>query len=1084
MEAAAARSGHELLIFLATSGQFGANRWVLSAAEAAMGMQTWGRSMCQKRVPVIQRLQSSEMDDYDRRTGPSSTQRRAAEPEPTDRAGHGRPPGSAQPTLASAAFALQRSLGNRAAGTLIQSLARAKGKKAKPPAKPVAIGCTVDNDGTIHTVDGTTVIGFRDSDGTAYATPSGKAPAVAQLGTLQTPDGHQAGVVTLLEVVLAATSGATTFSPKKKGRTLGVLADGSHLDAIVMRSGFPVQPADMPASVKAAVKTGTRLTLQGARTSVWRLVDFPSKDRKTITPTWVQSNHDRKEFEDRRNEIGKERDKLPSDLAGRIEDDLDIMAMVSIIEGPWSSKSPSWDKEASLGVFQWGAEKAKTATTSSSLGGFYKTLEARSKEASKTAAADRSETDQFYIDAWQEATDAGLSISGDKLQIGGKDATGGEVETALATPMGTGKLRSYQLVAAKDWLDDLRSKTVRPMTYGATMLHSGFSAKGPTITDGDRSIVITQPSWATTVGAVCSSKKALALMANLLVNRPAWVNTVVWRTLAPDDAQTQASTLVSKLKAAQDAAEAAVAAPAGSNNKKKKPKKKPKITSSNAADAASYKALQELVFPRTQANLTQTKLIERLFTISLEMYRIENTTPTAEERAKRLVTTDVIDAGASVVNLQRKAGTSAAPSSKAAASTLMRRTPKRAATAPQAYDDPSFRDAPSGVTIGPSALPAGTTTADAGTARIKDGMVGGVDRVVLDGLPGKMDDSWHGADADHISGVSEGKKGKRGRAIAAIPHGMKTSGPLTLVIHLHGMDVAAGPGTSGMRETGDRPEDVRDFQIEQQLGAFASKHRDSRVAVLMPLGVTVPGMASFGIDDWDGYIDAALHEMGLSSEAVTVYFSAHSGSGFELSSRLSNPRWGLKTHRLGGVFAFESFHSADIDRWATIIRNHLTADLIALQGLQAGSADQVTYLRDNGFRFAAFAGSKYYTANLTKLRKTVLEWFAAHKAELETATAGNTDVLNLLWRNYQVTLDHAGHMQALSSKSHFESALESMRIAARPRPPRLPRPTRRGSPRRTLRRPASTSTVPLPPRSRPRQRRSHPRRRRRQSHRC
>jgi hypothetical protein len=29
-------------------------------------------------------------------------------------------------------------------------------------------------------------------------------------------------------------------------------------------------------------------------------------------------------------------------------------------------------------------------------------------------------------------------------------------------------------------------------------------------------------------------------------------------------------------------------------------------------------------------------------TTALEMYRIENTTPTAEERARRLVTTDVI----------------------------------------------------------------------------------------------------------------------------------------------------------------------------------------------------------------------------------------------------------------------------------------------------------------------------------------------------------------------------------------------------------------------------------------------------------
>jgi hypothetical protein len=446
--------------------------------------------------------------------------------------------------------------------------------------------------------------------------------------------------------VLAGDPGATRFTAKKKGRTLGALGGGSRLDSIVIRSGKPVEPADMPASITASV--GTRISLHSGRTTVWRLIDFPSKDRRTSTTTWVQSNHDRKEFEDRRDEVRKELANLPSDEAKSVEDDLDIIAMVSIIEGPWRSKSPSWDKMASLGVFQWGATKKTIAKTNSSLGVFYKTLEGRAAAASKTAKADRTETDQFYIDAWTEATNAGLSISDGKLQIAGKDATGGEVESALATPMGTGKLRAYQLIAAKDWLDDLRVETARPMSYGATLLHPGFSAKGPAIKEGDRKIVIGRPTWATTVGDVCTSKKALALMANLLVNRPAWVNTVLWRALAPSDASTKTAALVTKLIAAQDAADASAPTATPAKGKKKgkgkaKAKQKPDITSSNTADAASYKALQELVFPPKTASVGQAQLLERLYTISLEMYRIENTTPTAEERAKRLVTTEVID---------------------------------------------------------------------------------------------------------------------------------------------------------------------------------------------------------------------------------------------------------------------------------------------------------------------------------------------------------------------------------------------------------------------------------------------------------
>ena len=586
-------------------------------------------------------------------SGPMANHVRGADAEPSGRPDRGASRRRGEPTLTTAALSLQRAAGNRAVGALVQALARSPHGSTAKQAKPAGIACTVEDDGTIRAADGSTVIGFRDVQGTAFVTPDGKSPG-PDIGTLLTPDGKKTTLVALHEVTLAAASGATTFSPKKHGHTVGVIGGGPHLDEVVMRSGTPVDPGAMPKSVAPSVTVGARISLQGDGTSIWRLVNFPSRDRSTITPTWVQSNHDRQEFAVRRDEIEKEVKNLPADLAKTVEDDVDVMAMVSIIEGPWSGKSPSWDVEASLGVFQWGAEKKTKATTSSSLGGFYKTLEDRSTAASKTAAKDRSPTDQFYVDTWKQVTDAGLSIAGGTLQIGGKDATGGEVETALEGPMGTGKLRAYQLVAAKDWLDDLRAKTVRPMTYGAKLLHAGFSAAGPTIKDGDRSVRIDAPAWAATVGAVCTSKKALALMANLLVNRPAWVNTVVWRALAPDDVSTQASGLVTKLTAAQDAAEqaaasaAATASPPSTRGKKKpeakaKAKAKATITEANAADAQAYKALQELVFPRASRAPAQNALYERLMTIALEMYRIENTKPTAEERARRLVTTDVID---------------------------------------------------------------------------------------------------------------------------------------------------------------------------------------------------------------------------------------------------------------------------------------------------------------------------------------------------------------------------------------------------------------------------------------------------------
>lgn len=563
----------------------------------------------------------------------SNLRRRAPEP-----AQDTRPPAQPDWSPSAIVLGLQRAAGNRATTALMRQKT-----KTRPPAhkRPAGTACTVDADGTIRTADGKDVIGFRSADGAAFATAAGAAPSAARLGTLETPDGARSSLVRLQEVTLADESGATRFVAKRKGRTLGVLEADIKPASVVVRGGTPLAAADMPATVRDKVKLGTRISLAHDGT-VWRLVDFPSRDRKTVTPTWVQSNHDRKEFGTRRDEIRKEIANLPDELATGVEDDLDIIAMVSIIEGPWRAKSPSWDKMASLGVFQWGAKKSAVATTGTSLGKFYLDLERQADAAEKKAAKDRTDADTFLIEAWKEATDAGLSIAGGKLRLAGKNATGGEVEAALAGSMGSGKLRAYQLVAAKAFLDELRDKTVRPITYGATLLHPGFVARGPVIKHGDRKIVLSTPTWATTIGAVCSSKKALALMANLLVNRPAWTNTAVWRALAPADAADQAHTLVEKLIAAQDAAEAAAAPPPTAKRRRRRGGK-PDVTAANAADPASYKALQELVWPRMPASVPQGPLTERLYTISLELYRIENTTPTAETRAKRLVTTEVID---------------------------------------------------------------------------------------------------------------------------------------------------------------------------------------------------------------------------------------------------------------------------------------------------------------------------------------------------------------------------------------------------------------------------------------------------------
>jgi hypothetical protein len=318
--------------------------------------------------------------------------------------------------------------------------------------------------------------------------------------------------------------------------------------------------------------------------------------------------------------------------------------------------------------------------------------------------------------------------------------------------------------------------------------------------------------------------------------------------------------------------------------------------------------------------------------------------------------------------------------------------------------------------------------------------VGNVDRLLLDGLPGSQGWDGDGADKGHIAVTGKGREGHRGRAIALVPHGMKGDGPVSVVVHLHGMDIGAYKGSSGMRETGGRPEDVKYFQIPQQLEAFTKKHPTARVLVLMPLGVTARGMSKFGIDDFDTYLDAALGQLGLSGQDGTLYLSAHSGGGFTISALASAASWHPKRYRFGGVFAFESFHGDDIKAWQRMIRGHLDADLAQLRTRRRAARAQLEYLRNEGFRFAAFGGFGGYRGRVTTLRGTILDWFAKHRADLREVV-DDSRVLDLMWRNYQAVEEDAGHMEALSKSSHFESALESLidgGAAVRPAPAAAP----------------------------------------------
>ena len=215
---------------------------------------------------------------------------------------------------------------------------------------------------------------------------------------------------------------------------------------------------------------------------------------------------------------------LPAGLKTKITPELDFMAMISMLEGTFGSRSESFftpyckhashgakgwsgtkvrrtkadaekevaehekankdhdadvsfsgDSAASLGIHQWAMDK-DTAGGGGSLVEFFKTLQSRAKAAEAKKAADRTEEEAIYVEAWGQCTTAGLKIVSGKLQINGKDATGLEVEDALAGPMATGGLRKYQVIQIAEELEELWAKPLAPGMFGSQMIGNKYAA--------------------------------------------------------------------------------------------------------------------------------------------------------------------------------------------------------------------------------------------------------------------------------------------------------------------------------------------------------------------------------------------------------------------------------------------------------------------------------------------------------------------------------------------------------------------------------------------------------------------------------
>jgi hypothetical protein len=426
---------------------------------------------------------------------------------------------------------------------------KAKGKAADPP----SIVLTIDAKGALTDPRGNAV-GFRASDGKSYVGIDAKgkqaiALTAARLGTIRL--GADRAILRVEEVTVepvpeidAISGGVGAPDPKQTANQRLVALGGKPLaviegDAapILKRGGDwePIEPAALPPALAAKLNEQVRIELDDGRTWMW--MSFALSDERAETARWVPPGHSKQEVTDRGAIVGAEARKLPTDngVKAAVDQVIKTIAVISTVEGDFNSTSEAGDDHASLGIFQWAMEKASSADAGS-LGVFFRKLKARAEASGKKADKDRTDEDRLYIKAWKQCTDHKIDVTARQILIDGKAATGAEVESTMSEEMGKGSLRSYQLVAAKDWIDEFRGTVVRPGPSAAGSVGHGYNeingdGTSVMLTSGRDTLTI-DANMPATVGSLFASEKAIANAIMLGVNRPHYVEGSLWRALS------------------------------------------------------------------------------------------------------------------------------------------------------------------------------------------------------------------------------------------------------------------------------------------------------------------------------------------------------------------------------------------------------------------------------------------------------------------------------------------------------------------------------------------------------------------------
>jgi len=431
-------------------------------------------------------------------------------------------------------------------------------------------------------------VGFTDAGGQAFA-------AVGR-------DGRPIAIARAQCGTLDRTQPLLRLRPLTRGAhglefgdaTVAALGDGR---AIVTLAGGRWQPLAPPPQAEGA---RSRVELDDG--TLFVTSRFATDADPIERARWVEPAHSARELAERARELADEAALLPPKPRAAVERWLPVIALVSTVEGRFGDPASNpRDTAASVGIFQWATARGRKDDAGSSLARFFARLKARAAAKDALARA-----------AWKACAAEGLDARGDRLLLDGKRASGAELERRLCGPMGSGALRSYQLVAAVDWIEQVRATVVRPGLWGKQHLWPDYAESdgGRTVTLGARGRTFTlRAARAATVGELLRSLPSTAAAVNLGVNRPRFVESALWQALTPSgDAVARVGALVDAMAAGGRRARRARA------------------------------ELAAIIWPTPRAGeLDETQLVDEFKRRALGLYRPAE----RERRARRLATDEV-----------------------------------------------------------------------------------------------------------------------------------------------------------------------------------------------------------------------------------------------------------------------------------------------------------------------------------------------------------------------------------------------------------------------------------------------------------